>query len=293
MHMNQVISRVRRAVSMLAWIQLALALGCKGTPSTGKAPDPAATGSPPSIAADSSSASPRSSSSTPTSVALSAAVVAQAPAAAGNGASAKVQRLGGQGDVVSEWTPGPDDPPPATAGQLDVVPFQHPSPDKWYYLVAEHDHAFNVVIQGEAKPWPKAETQAAVLSDGSKATTSKVTLAHEDGFVEVLATPLSKAPADVDRALHEHLTSLADARQFTTLHVTCGNISETPSCSMSAEQAIGSATVKALLWAAYLDKQKLMVSYNAFDLVGDDMRTVAIELIRRTFSVGPDAKIQP
>jgi hypothetical protein len=197
--------------------------------------------------------------------------------------------------VVSEWNRGPNDPPALTAGRLDVAPFQHASPDRWYYLVGDREYAFSVLLLANGENRPRAETQEATLSDGSKALESKVTLPlGDDGaFLEVIATPLATKPAgEIEGAIGLHVVATMDARGFSLLGIHCSPIAGAPSCSVAAEREIGpKKMLRAAFWTAYLEKANLLVSFNAFETGSSDARLLAAELVQKTFSVGPHAKI--
>jgi hypothetical protein len=202
----------------------------------------------------------------------------------------EVQTLGPDGEIASRWRPGPGDPTLVTAGRLDAAPFQHPSPDKWYYLVGEHGNAFTVFLQGGATRRPTAETEVTTLPSGAQTTVSKVTIAHGDlgAFMEVLAIPLvgPKLSGDVKRALRGHLAALLWERGFKPVGVTCGQVSNTTSCAISAKQTILSVDLEAVFWMGYLEKPNLLVAFNAVGLADDDTTALAVELIRTTFHAG-------
>lgn len=274
--------KVRSLSSLVAAIGAtiaATAIGCKGSPVNGTQP---------------AMTSPRVSEA----VADAAQAYPSSDAVAepnDNANVVRVQRLGPDGSVVSDWTRGPNDPPAVTAGRLDVAPFQHPSPDRWYYFVADREYAFTVLLQANGQNRPRAETQEVTLIDGSKTTESKITLVHGDNgaFLEVIATPLvgPKLASDIEATIGLHVVAAMDARGFSFLGMHCSPIANSPSCSVAAERKLGTKTLRAAFWTAYLEKANLLVSFNAFETDSTETRYLAAELVQKTFSLGSPPKV--
>lgn len=176
--------------------------------------------------------------------------------------------------------------------RFDVVPFQKRPNGDDYFLVAEHAHAFQFLIEGPEHPGPNMIETNATCDDGRKTIGASIGFDRGDGAAVRVATyELQGPPSDIYQTIAERLDGETLLFGFHFVRGKCGaTVGGVPSCSAVVTRDADLPPFGALFWAAYLSQTHELVSFTVVapsTKAGSEILRADSELLLDSFRVGP------
>lgn len=163
--------------------------------------------------------------------------------------------------------PGRGKPALALLGQrFDIVPFQKRANGRYYYLIAEHDHAFQLLVEAPAHPGPTMSEAIVTCPDARKTINANVGIQHgDDAGIGIEVLTLGEPPGDVYQAIAQRLEDKTITFGFKFERASCSTtIDRGATCSAVVSRNPGLRGVNAIFWGAYVAKTHDLVTYTMF-----------------------------